>query len=251
MIKSILFLASRYWKQIAIIVLLLVVFFSIKGCNESNQKVKELEAASKYNDSLYSSSINDWKDKNGALHQTVDNLYVGYFSLVDELDSVNKLLNIKTKQVVSFSKTSTELQVDLKPKVDTFIKKIPCGESGDSISIVEKWDFDWLSKNKATHVWGTIGNNEDSVHVFAIDTLSRSDYWKRKWFLGAKTYYTDFHNSNENIKVVGYKGVLFRQKEKKFSVGLAILYGYPINNIQLNRPAIAAGVSLQYSLFKF
>lgn len=254
--KLILSLLQKYWKQIAIIVLLAVVFFSIKGCNEKNQRIKDLEAAAKFSDSLYSSKIKNWKDKNGELHQQVTNLLTDRVALLNELDSVGKLLKVKPKQVSSLSKTSLQVQVDAKPTVDSTMKKVAIEEGTDSLEIVEKLDFNWYSKDSATHIWGTVGDGPDSVHLKAYDTLSRTDYWKRKWLLGAKTYYSDFHNTNDNITVIGYKGVQFRQREKKWSIGLSILYGYPINvkdleQIQLKKPAIAAGVSLQYSLFKF
>jgi hypothetical protein len=247
--KLILSFLGKYWKQITIIVLLLVAIFAIKGCSEKSQRIKDLQAASKYNDSLYSSKIKDFTDNKGELEQQVDNLFVDHFALLDDLDSINNLLGVKPKQVLSFSKTATQLKVDVKPRVDTVYGNAP--KDSNALAVIEKLGFEWFSKDSTTHVWGVIGNNEDSIHVNAIDTLSRVDYWKRKWFLGAKTYYTDFHNSNENIRIVGYKGVQFRQKEKRWNISFGGGFGYPFYNIQFNKPVPFIGVFAGYSLFRF
>jgi hypothetical protein len=239
---------QKHWKWILIIVLLLIVIFSIKSCNENKQRVKELEIASHFNDSLSNSQIKQWKDENDQLHYQVDNLFVDQFALQDQLDSVSKLLNIKSKQIQSISYTGTELSLDAKPKVDTSFKKIPC-DGQDSLYVASAFDLSY--RDPWIKVWGTLNGTNDSIHVEGTDTLKRVDYWKRSWFLGAKHYYSDITNTNTHIKLIGYKGAEIRPKERKWVVAVGGGVGYPSNSIQFKQPVTFFGVFVGYSIFNF
>lgn len=242
---------KKNWKWLVIIGLTIALLLSIKSCNEKNSKLADAQKAVHFNDSLSNSKIKYWIDKDKETHALVDNLFTDKFLTEAVLDSVTSLLNIKTKQVEQISKTTTKIQVDEETEVDSVISIMACPE-GDSIKVVSRYDFRWTSKDSSTYVFGNVGAGADSIHVRATDTLSRVDYWKRRWFLGAKHYHSDFSNTNPYVKIVGYKGVKFDEKEKKWSVGPSVQIGYPLNQpIIFNKPAVSVGITLQYTIIRF
>jgi hypothetical protein len=249
--KALLFVRKN-WKNIAIVLAALIVFFSIKGCLTNASKVKELSKAMEWKQKFHESELKEWKDKNKEAHIEVDNLFVEHFALLDELDSIGGLLKIKPKQIISFSQSTTTIGVHEKPHVDSVIIKVPISqEHADSFSVVSQYDFHWIGKDSSLVVWGTVGSGKEIVNVYGIDTLSRTDYWKRKWFLGAKHYYSDFHHTNDYIRFVGYKGAQLKEKEKRWSVSVGGGFGYPIQSFQFNKPVPFIGVYAGYSLFRF
>jgi hypothetical protein len=250
--NALLSFAEKNWRTIAIVILVLIAFFSIKSCSNSLHRIKQLEKVSEWRDGLHSSEIKKWKDENKELHEQVENLFTDALDLNFEVDSISDILSIKPKQIISFSKTGTTFSVNEKPVVDSVVKKVPIPQGdSDSMDIVTQYDFHWVAKDSSMKVWGTVGNGQDSVHVAGTDIISRTDYWKRKWFLGAKHYYSDFHHSNKYIETVWYQGAQISRKDKKWSLGVSVLYGYPVNYIQLKKPVTAVGVSLQYSFLRF
>jgi hypothetical protein len=249
-IKKVLSYAGKNWKNIALILSVVIAFFSVRGCNDRGQRIKDLKAAQSYNKAAYNSELKKWKDQNNELHVEADNLLVEHFAVLADLDSISHLLSIKPKQVVSYSKTAVEIVANGKPIVDSTVKKVSV-EGSDSIDIVTQYDFSWFNRDSTLHAWGTVGNGNDSVHVWGIDSLSRTDFWKRKWFLGAKQYYSDFHHSNNDIKTVGYTGTQIREKEKRWIVAIGGGFGYPFGNIQFKRPVSFFGVFTGYTLFHY
>lgn len=239
----------KNWKWIAIIALIVIALLSVKSCNEYKAAANDAAKAAHFNDSLANSKITYYKDENGQLHETVDNLYVTYFQLRDQVDSVSNLLHIKSKQITAISYTGTKIQLDINPKVDTVFKKIPCGDSGDSIYVAAAFDLSW--RDKWMKVSGALNGVNDSLHVEGTDTLQRVDYSKRKWFLGAKHYYTDISNSNPHIKVVGYKGAEFKGADKRFNLSLSVMYGYPFQGMDIKKPSFFFGLTTGFSLAKF
>lgn len=239
---------KKYWREILIVIAVLVAIFSIKANNRHKEEIKQLKIAAQFKDSGYSSALKEWQDENKKAHTEVDNLYIDRFAILDQYDSISHLLSIKPKQILTASQTAVKLVVNEKLKVDTFYTKVPCNGQ-DSVYVASAYDLSW--RDNYIHVWGELGTDNDSIHVTGTDTLNRVDYWKRKWFLASKHYYSDFNNSNPHIKVVGYKGIESKYRDKKWSLGLSVQYGYPVNYIQLKQPIVSFGVSLQYSLIRF
>jgi hypothetical protein len=238
---------ETYWKNILLIVAAAYVLFSWKSCHDKNQLIADLKQEFSFSDSLSNSKIKTWVDKYGQEHNQVQNVLLQKEAVKKDLDSVTKLLNIKAKQVTSITRSKFQIEVHEKPTTDSVVEIVPCPE-GDSISIVTEryftWSDAWMS------VSGRLGNSIDSVHVIGIDTLSIVNYWKRKWLLGPKHYYVDINNSNDHIKLTEYKGVQFREKEKKWSVGPYVGVGVPLS-FKDPQFKINIGISVQYSLFRF
>lgn len=242
-LTSLLNFLKKYWLQVLLLIVIAIMVGSIKSCNDKVQEIKELKAHP--GDSLANSKIKEWQDKYNLLHIQTENIQSQY-AFGKYKDSIGGLLNIKPRQIQAASKTGSILAVNEKLRVDTAVVTNLLANGGSDT--IKNYNFSW--RDAWMQVAGQIGD-KDSIHITGTDTLSRVDYWKRKWFLGAKHYYTDLNNSNPHIKAVGYKGIEFRQKEKKWSVGLSLQYGYPLNNIQFTKPVTSIGISLQYSIFKF
>jgi hypothetical protein len=238
---------QKYWKWIAIIALVIIALLSIKSCNEFKSKAINAEKAKHFTDSLSDSKVKYWQDENKQLHATVDNLFVDHFALQFEMDSVAELLKIKPKQIIAYSKTGSVIKLDVKTIVDTVEKYIILGK--DTIETKQEYFLNW--KDQWMQVNGVLDGINDSLHIRGTDTLTRVDYWKRKWFLGAKTYYTDITNSNPYIEVKSYKGVQFKNAVKRFNLSLSAMYGYPVQGIDLKHPSLYLGLSVGYSILKF
>jgi uncharacterized protein YoxC len=216
---------------VLIVISILLAFFVFK----LEQKKKSTPVTTE----LPNSKVNQWKDENKNLHSKVEILMQDNISKIKEIDSLRKVIKIKPKQVIAYSSTGMELTVDAKPEV-TRIDTLP------------QYHFNWHNADTSTHIWGTIGTKDDSIHAVITDTLKQLTYWKRTWFLGSKNYYQDITNTNKNIKVYGYKGTQLIKKEKQWSIGLDLQIGYPFNQpINFRKPVISAGISIQKPIIRF
>lgn len=233
--NSILFI-EYYWELILIGIfsILIIIYFS-KSCN--NKKEKETETVTT---ELPDSKVQQWKDENKNLHAKVEVLTQDNISKIKEIDSLRSIVNIKSKQVQAYSSTAINFKVDAKPEVSKI-----------DVDTLPHYNFNWQD-DSATHIWGTIGTNNDSIHAVIIDTLKQLTYWSRKWFLGTKYYYQDITNTNKNIQVYGNKGTQLIKKEKQWSIGIDLQIGYPFNQpINFKKPVISAGISIQKPLIRF
>jgi predicted RND superfamily exporter protein len=237
------------WREVLIIVLAVILFFSIKSCNNNKQLVRDTQAVYAYDDSIANSKIRTWIDKYSKEHKTVENLVVQREALAKQVDSISSVLKIKEKQIQRLSVSVNKIEIHEKLKVDTFYKKVPCDDA-DSLIIANNYQFKW--KDSWMEASGSIGGDKDSIHISGVDTLNRVDYWKRKWFLGAKHYYSDFSNSNKHIKLANNKSVQFRDKEKKWSIGAGGGISYPINApVNFKKPIVSVGLFFQRDIVRF
>lgn len=246
--KSLLFI-EHYWRQILVIIILIVLVFSIKKCYKEKSLDNDLKKVQLFNDSTYTSQLKIWKDKYNEEHTRAENLVVSNTAMKVATDSIVKLLKIKSKQIISVSKTGTSLAVEIPIIIDTVRDTIPCPASG--FAVVKK-DTAFHYSDKWISIQGILKGKSSTATITGIDTLTRVDYSKRKWFLGKKHYYSDFSNKNPYITVTGYKGLETKATKKKFSLGIGLQIGYPIDDIKnLNKPVVQVGIGLQYSLFGF
>lgn len=195
------------------------------------------------------SDVKYWKDKNDELHATVEAVKLEKKQLKHEVDSITNLIKIKQRQITGFSKTSNEIVVSVQPHItDTFFVQKEC--KGDSVKVAEGYSFAW--KDEWMDISGKIGTGNDSIYIAGTDTISKTEYWKRSWFLGAKKNYIDIHNSNKHIKTKGYSGVQFIGRNKPYSVGIGVQVGYPVNQpIDFKKPTVSVGIAIQKTLFRF
>lgn len=200
----------------------LILFSDYK---KQKQAVDELKKLGTWNDSVSNSKIAYYKDQFGKEHARVENLAVHDIALQAYTDSIAKRLKIKSDQISNTSATGTVTDINVKPNEDTIFTTLPC--PGDSIKVATGYHLTY--ENPWVHITGSVGNGRDSLHFEATDTLKRTDYWKRTWFLGSKHYYSDITNTNPYVHVNGYKGVTLAgvtDQEKKWNLGLIAAYGY-------------------------
>jgi uncharacterized protein YoxC len=231
--NTILFI-EYYWKAVfvAMIFSMLIILF-IKSC-------KHTKETSPVTTEITGGKVEQWNDENKNLHAKVQILMQDNISKIKEIDSLRKIIKIKPKQVIAYSSTAGEFTIDAKPSVTRL-----------DWDTIPTYKFD-LQENSDTHIWGTTGTNNDSIHAVITDTLKQLTYWKRAWFLGSKNYYEDITNTNKNIKVYGYKGTQLIKKEKQWSIGIDLQIGYPFNQpINFRKPVISAGISIQKPIIRF
>lgn len=189
------------------------------------------------------SQVQIWKDKYNNEHYKLERLQVDKSVLQVHADSLAKLLKIKPKQVQSYTHIKSGVSLDQKLKSE--IKYDTIWEDGFK-TVIEYRPFSY--NDKWIDIKGDIGKS-DSIHIKGTDTLTKVNYWKRKWFLGTKHYYSDFSNSNPYIKIEGLKQVEVKQTKSRWGIGPSIQMsarlGTPIEFI----PTI--GLSLQYNLIRF
>jgi hypothetical protein len=223
------YLAEIIFFSLTVVLVLVFITVSCNKHKESTPVVTELP----------DSKVNQWKDENKNLHSKVEILMQDNISKIKEIDSLRQIIKIKPKQVQSYSSTGMDFTVDAKPEV-TRIDTLP------------QYHFNWHNADTSTHIWGTIGTKDDSIHAVITDTLKQLTYWKRTWFLGSKNYYQDITNTNKNIQVYGYKGTQLIKKEKQWSIGIDLQIGYPFNQpINFRKPVISAGISIQKPIIRF
>jgi hypothetical protein len=254
-----------HWKAIVNItigLLCLFLIFAIKGCEKKNQLINDLKKVSVYSDSIANSKITVWKDKYGKEHDRAENLVVLSAAFAQDLDSISRLLKVRPHAITATNKSGFNFNLDEKMHVDTMYEwsapPMP-DHSGNSIwtpvnspqedAVIGSINFSW--SDNWTKINGSIGDGKDSIHITGTDTLKRTDYWKRKWLLGKKVYYSDFTNSNPHVQLAGYKGMQFADNSKKWSMGITAIIGYPTTGIDLKKPSIYFGIGVQRTLFKF
>lgn len=216
------------------------------------QSINELHKAAAYNAQSDSATIKTWKDKYGQEHVRAENLAVHDAAMTDLADSVGKILKVKPDRVSSVSHTDGVAIVKATPIIDSTETKVVACPIGDTVKTVQAFNFHW--SDTWTVISGRVGiGGVNNINVTMTDTLKSASYWTRKWFLGKKTYFTDLVNTNPHVQLTGYKGVTLAGEtanEKMWSVGPAIGVGYAPGST-LSKPAFWAGVTIQYSIWKF
>lgn len=234
---------SKNWKFLLVVGIVVVgLLLQFKGCEDEVQKKDAIITHQDVKEKkLDLTSINEWKDKYNNTHKELSRIKVEKAVLQVYADSIAHILGIKSKQIEEITGVATDINVD-KPlvvirKVDTVYR--------DSIVYVAYDEFNY--KDKWIDIKGDIGKT-NSVQVSAKDTLTKVDYWKRNWFLGKKTYYSDFSNKNPYVDISGLKQVELDIKDKRWSIGPYIGVGYDVNE---SRPELNVGIGIQYGLIQF
>lgn len=248
LLNNVLVFIKDYWISLLVGLCLIILSVSISKCSSKNKTLHDLSTVKKYEDTSYRSEIKKWKDAYQEEHERAVNLTVNETAMQFAMDSVARLLKIKSKQIVSISKISSVLDVHANNiKVVPLIIKIPC--ISDSISVVKKTDFNW--KDQWMNVTGTIGEDSNSINVSGNDTLVKVDYYDRKHWYSSKEWYSDFMNTNPHINVAGYKGLRTAKGNKSWSVGIGSYLGYPVGDINFTKPKVFVGIGIQKTLFSF
>lgn len=218
---------------IAVVAAVFLTIVCFKACS-SKEKAKD-KALSQYDKVLDKQidmdGVKVWKDKYDNEHLRLEKIQIEKVVMEHYADSLASLLKIKPKQVQSVTNIKTQVELREKLVVDTVYI-----DSTKSYSTF-KWSDKWMS------IKGDIGKS-DSIYISGVDTLTKTDYWKRKWFLGRKHYYTDISNQNPYIKLNGFKAVELKQKSTP-RLGIGPYVGYDVLS---KKPSV--GISISYHLIR-
>jgi hypothetical protein len=178
---------------LTLILVIAVFLLAMKGCYV--QKAKD-RIVDDYNKLSLSSAleIKKWKDDNGRLHTTAKNNLIDKLVLEQENKELAKLLKIKPKQIQG--KTVYDTKTEIKIEFDTVYRDA------------------WLEVEKT----------KDSLHIVMKDTFTKTEFWKRKWFLAPKQYYTDISNTNPYVKVEKITMMTAKKKTPTFIIGGGVSY---------------------------
>lgn len=176
---------------LTLILIIGVFLLAMKGCYMQKAKNKIVDD---YNKLSLSSAleVKHWKDDNGRLHTTAKNNLIDAMVLEQENIELARLLKIKPKQIQG--KTVYVTVTDLIVKFDT----------------VYKDNYVEIKKTK------------DSLRISMRDTFTKTEFWKRKWFLAPKQYYTDISNTNPYVKVEKITMMTAKKKLPTFIIGPAV-----------------------------
>lgn len=233
---------------------LILLFLSIRSCSNQRREKSSFEKLLNLTKDSLNKDVKFWKDKSNQEHATVERVKLEKEAMQYYADSLAKVLKIKSKQVEEITTVKSKLKYSGKLSKDTvyrdslvYIKDTSGNVVDSSITKIatrinfSKIDSPWIK------IKGSVGDR-DSIEVSGIDTLVKVDYWKRKWLLGQKRYYSDITNKNPYIHIEGYRVVELRQARSPIlTIGPSIQLGYPINNINWRKSQLQIGISIQYT----
>lgn len=124
-----------------------------------------------------------------------------------ELDSVTKLLGVKTKQLNHYISYAVQLEDSL----------LVAKQGKDSIF---RYEDKWANIS-------FVPNNNGGYFNFKYNAeINYTEYYKRDWFLGSKKGYIDFWVSDPRATIMGVKRVKIEPKQDKFrfNAGGTLMY---------------------------
>lgn len=233
-----------------IIVLLLILFFSIKGCNNHRAKEQEqTELVKALNDTL-----KVWKDKDSLSHAKIQVLetsnpkdFINLKSNDKEVQDLQKLVKtyqdkLKKKGSATIFETTTEIGTQIPTKVDTIY--VP--KNGLEI----KKPVYNSSFNLGNWVIGNTKATEDST---SINLKVKNEYSviigeeSQGWFKPRKPF-VEVINKNPYSETTSLRTYQVQQpKVKRFGIGPVLGYGITSDF----KSDIFIGVGLQYNLIRF
>lgn len=157
-------------QKILVITILLILLLSSYLLIKSNYEKNEIinQSIDRKNEVVY------WKDRFQKEHATVERIKIQNDKLMNEkVASLAKTLSVKPKNINSVSKFTTETKTPPIYIYDTFYK-----DPYIDIRIIR-----------------------DSVRMTLFDTLTKTEYSKRKNIFGKKRNYTDISNTNKYVKI--------------------------------------------------
>lgn len=247
-INNALLFIEHYWKIILVGIIILVTILKIESCAAKKRILKDLHTVKKYEDTSYTSEIKKWKDAYNAEHVRAEDLTVDEIEMSFAMDSITKLLNLKSGRIVAVSKASAKIVIKEVPVIiDSVFITEPCPDG--KIEVVKSRSFKW--SNGHTTVSGIIGADSNVVNISGTDTLNRVEYFNKKHWYSKKIWYTDLNHTNPDIQTTGYKGLQMVRPQKLWSIGVGLQVGYPVNNVNFRKPVIQLGIGIQRTLISF
>lgn len=222
--------------SIVAIGMIVVLFMTIKGCREAQESLNNTQGELYSVKEGFQREKKVWYDKDSLQHITIRTTQLEKESLENYVKDLAKKLSIKPKQIESrdgvtiSTAISGQLVRDTIRTTDSFYKDYKFSYSDEWVEL-------------------SVTQKDSMLYEFFLktsDTLTTTSYWKRRWFLGEKRWYTDVFNTNpynelqsivslrttpkKNVKVLlaPYVGVGWNGKELVPNIGIGIVY-YPLS----------------------
>lgn len=236
------------WLIVAIAVLLIVgfaIFSRQRVVTGSLENIAEYKAKTEQ-------EMKTYKDENGKLHGQVEVLVADKNTFLatygQKLDSIAKVLDIKTKNIEQYVQIGIKTTGSIKSRIDTTYvidtnKNNVTGET--TLDTTKTYQVNY--KDNWMYFSGNIVKDSFIANYNVKDSLTFITYKKKTGFLGLGKGKTlmDVTSTNPNASYFGIKGVELKDlKPKRFGIGPYVGFD-PITM----RPS--AGLSVNYNLIKF
>lgn len=168
-----------------------------KGRESAMKQVDDLKAQLVEKDRL----IKHYIDEDSNKHIRIKQLELDREVLQRVTLETQRLLKLKPKQIKSKTEATTSIDTTLKLHDTVYIDEF--------IYVKVKGD---------------------SIRIALNDTIHITEYWKRKWFLGAKHTYVDLSNRNPYVKIDNITAYRIKTKRPLFVIGPYVGYDVITNN---------------------
>ena len=134
------------------------------------------------------------------------------------IEKLAENLSVAPKQIESSTTISTSTsakELELQKKVDS----------------LENITYNYKDKYLDVTFIPNIDTNKNPTFNFAYDAdLNVTQYWKKKWFLGAKNSYTDISSNDPRTTIRGVKTFTVIQKQPSLGLRIQAVGGYNLNS---------------------
>jgi hypothetical protein len=220
-------LLKRFWREVIIAILVIIVSFSVKTCSSNKSQISILENA---RDSAYNYA-KVYVDKSGKLQHQIKTHNI----TIKELKENEAVLNVDNKKLKKQIGSLSNLVAYWQGKahvVDSFtVANHDTVFIRDGSQVPAKW-FKWNGTNLS--LTGIVTDFNTSITYDYKFTFSLAAYYKPQGFLGLgkSELLTDIHFDDKNLSVNEFKGIVIKSPAKKwyetkaFQIGTAFAVGY-------------------------
>lgn len=229
-------LTKSVWTYAIIATIALIVLFKCSG-----EKIQGLTTTvTELQQRPLQSEVTYWVDKYDKEHAQVKKIALPAKNMEEYVASISRRLNIKPKQIDETALIETGIAVHVP------LTTIPIKIDSSDCHKAYKIDFHNTPWMDITGKVG-LGKDRDSLNITGIDTIIKTNYWKRNWFLGPKTYWSDYSNANKYIKIKGVRTVGKEVKDPVFIIAPSLQLSYPLSKeLDFLKPQLTIGFSIIY-----
>lgn len=217
---------------VAIILLFLLVFaYTFK---KKNQELAEKDKQFK-----------TWVDKNGNSHVKTEIAPVSKEERQRVYDSIARILNQKPRTIIYYTQAAASVDTNLIIKRHSFVTHDTVRLADGSIVVHDtlRYKLDYQDKDYLK-VSGIVPQDPQRLDVKLNANLTFTKYFKKKWFLGPKTYFTDVGTDNPYITFTGSKSFETTPSPTwKIRPGIGVGVGYNPFTQKIS-PEVQAGIYL-------
>lgn len=160
-----------------------------------------------------------WQDDNGQQHAKevahIVSLEAALTAKDKEIQRLADKLHLRTAQIKDMLEVMARDSGHVTVRVDTFIDSSRKDVAGNPIK-VQRFGY----KDTWAEIDGQISEGIADIDYSVSVPINVTTYWKRRWFLGRKTYYVDGTSSNPNVSITGINKVMIKDRMPgRFGIG--------------------------------